>query len=158
MQNIVEKKLVKGLFFEDFTVGEVYRHYRGKTVKESDAVTICNLVMNTAQGHFNDHFMTSTPLKQSIVYGGVTISMIIGLAAQDTAENAVRELSLDNLKLISPVLHGDTLYALSEVLSVEEDGEQSAGIVSFKHYGFNQHESLVFEGERRVLIKKKDTN
>ena len=42
-------------YFEDFELGATYRHARGKTVKESDAVTICNLVLNTAEGHFNDH-------------------------------------------------------------------------------------------------------
>lgn len=140
-------------YFEDFEIGAVYKHYRGKTIKESDAVTLCHIMMNSAQGHFNDDLMKSTPFGQSIVYGGVTISMIIGLAAQDTAEQAIREIGMDNLKLKAPVFHGDTLYAYSEVLSKELTSE--GGIIHFKHYGVNQKEVVVFEGERKVLIRSK---
>lgn len=144
----------KNNYFEDFELGAVYKHYRGKTIKESDAVTICNMVMNTAQGHFNDHLMKETPIGESLVYGGVTISITLGLAAQDTAEQAIREISLDNIKLKSPVKHGDTLYAYTEVLS-KEDIDEQGGIVHFKHYGVNQREVVVFEGERKVLLKKR---
>jgi acyl dehydratase len=32
---------------------------------------------------------------------------------------------------------------------------EDAGIVRFKHYGVNQHDKLVFEGERTVLMKRR---
>jgi len=35
-------------YFEDFKVGEVIRHARGKTVEGLENVLITNLVMNTA--------------------------------------------------------------------------------------------------------------
>ena len=146
----------KNNYFEDFEVGAVYKHYRGKTIKESDAVTICNLVMNTAQGHFNDHLMEKTPIGESLVYGGVTISITIGLAAQDTAEQVVREMGMDKIKLKSPVKHGDTIYAYTEVLGKTDSNEEDAGIIHFKHYGVNQKEVVVFEGERKVLLKKRN--
>ena len=106
-------------YFEDFAPGQVFRHARGKTVVALDNVTITNLVMNTAEGHFNEHAMQSNPMfKQIIVFGGVTISMVVGLAAQDTAEQALAELGMDKIRLRAPVHHGDTLYAYSEVLAV----------------------------------------
>ena len=40
-------------YFEDFEVGQVIRHARGKTMTELENVNITNMVMNTAQGHFN---------------------------------------------------------------------------------------------------------
>ena len=140
-------------YFEDFDLGATYRHARGKTVKESDAVTICNLVLNTAEGHFNDHKMASLPIGQSVVFGGVTISMIIGLASQDTAGNAIRELGMNNIKLLSPVKHGDTLYAFSKVL--EKELTEEGGMITFTHYGINQNQTLVFQGNRSVLLKTK---
>ena len=42
-------------YFEDFNLGDVYEHARGKTVGGLDNVLITNLVMNTAQAHFNEH-------------------------------------------------------------------------------------------------------
>ena len=149
------KNPADGRHYEDFSVGDVYRHARGKTVKENDAVVICNMVMNTAAGHFDDHMMAQTPLGESIVYGGVTMSMVIGLTAQDTAENCIRELSMDNIKMTAPVKHGDTLYAYTEVLGKEDTNEDGGGVLHLKHYGINQDDRGGFEGERSLLIKKR---
>ena len=47
-------------YFEDFKVGEMLSHARGKTVEPLEQVWITNLMMNTAQAHFNEHLMKST--------------------------------------------------------------------------------------------------
>jgi itaconyl-CoA hydratase len=142
-------------YFEDFVPGTVMRHARGKTVDALENVLITNLVMNTAQGHFNEHAMKASRFGRRITFGGVTLSLIIGLAAQDTAENALAELGLDKIRFSVPVFHGDTLYAFSEVLASGPADRPDAGVVTFRHWGVNQDEKVVFEGERRVLIKRR---
>ena len=57
-------------YFEDFEVGAVYKHARGKTITNLENVLITNLVMNTAQGHFNEHLMASNPIGHRITFGG----------------------------------------------------------------------------------------
>jgi itaconyl-CoA hydratase len=142
-------------YFEDFTVGEVYEHARGRTVTEMDNVLLTHLVMNTAQGHFNEQRMAASPFKHRITFGGITASFIIGLAAEDTAEQALLELGLDQIRFSAPVYHGDTLYAFSEVLAKEAAERDDAGVVRFRHVGLNQDRKVVFSGERRVLIKRR---
>ena len=142
-------------YFEDFAVGDQYEHARGKTVTEMDGVLITNLVMNTAQGHFNEHQMQSSPQGQRIVFGGVTIAMVVGLAMQDTGEQALAELGMDKIRLRQSVFHGDTLYAFSEVLETRASDRPDAGVVRFRHRGVNQDGATVFEGERTVLIKRR---
>ncbi|MES1990922.1 MAG: MaoC family dehydratase [Pseudomonadota bacterium] len=142
-------------YFEDFKTGQVFRHARGKTVEPLENVLITNLVMNTAQGHFNEHAMQASPFKQRISYGGVNFSIIMGLASQDTCENALAELGLDNIRLLTPVVHGDTLYAYSEVLDVRDADRDDAGEVTFRHYGVNQRDQQIFQGDRRVLLKRR---
>jgi len=142
-------------YFEDFRPGEVIRHARGKTLEALENVLITNLVMNTAQGHFNEHAMRNSPTKGRISFGGVNFSLVMGLAMQDCGENALAELGMDNIRLTAPVVHGDTLYAYSEVLSVEPAEREDAGIVTFRHYGVNQDDALVFTGDRRMLIKRR---
>jgi len=150
-------------WFEDFAVGAVYRHARGKTVTEQDNVGITLQVLNTAEGHFNDDLMKKSGVggrgwTERVVFGGVTIAIVIGLSMQDTGENAVAELMLDRIRLKSPVFHGDTLYAFTEVLAkYASDVRADAGIVHFLHRGVNQRDETVFEGERRVLIKRRFT-
>lgn len=148
-------------WFEDFTVGDVYRHARGKTVSELDNVLITNMVLNTAEPHFNEHLAQSDPMfGKRTVFGGINIAMVIGLAAQDTAQRAIREIGMDKLKLFTRVYHGDTLYSYSEVLATEPRPDEGGGIVTFLHRGYNQDDVLVCSGERRVLIashKAKET-
>jgi acyl dehydratase len=150
----------KSNFFEDFIVGEVYEHARGKTVESLENVLITNLVLNTAKAHFNEDFAQSLEQKHRITFGGVTASIIIGLAMQDTGENAIEEVGLDRVRFRVPVLHGDTLYAFTEVLNKEDEpadprGHKDVGLLHFRHWGLNQRGETVFEGERRVLIKKR---
>jgi itaconyl-CoA hydratase len=113
------------------------------------------MVMNTAQGHFNEHAMKNSPYGGRLSYGGVNFSLCMGLAMQDTGENALAELGMDNIRLMNPVVHGDTLYAYSEVLAVEDGDQADAGIVTFRHYGVNQDDKQVFQGDRRMLIKRR---
>jgi itaconyl-CoA hydratase len=155
-------------YFEDFNPGDVYEHARGKTVGEIDNVLITNLVMNTAQAHFNEHVMLTNPIGHRITFGGVTASLVIGLAMEDTGEQALAELGLDKIRFRTPVLHGDTLYAFSEVLEKCDFDATAAGRpdfarynraevgeVRFRHWGVNQRGEVVFEGERRVLLKRR---
>ena len=142
-------------YFEDFEVGQTIRHARGKTVTELENVNITNMVMNTAQGHFNLDLMERSPLGKILSYGGVNFSLVLGLASQDTVENALAELGLDKIQLKAMVHHGDTLYAYSRVLEKRESDREDAGIVVFRHWGVNQRKELVAELERTALIKKK---
>jgi len=149
-------------YFENFEVGTVYKHARGKTVTENEAVTICHMVMNTADGHFNDDRMKNAKFGngQALVYGGVTMSIVIGLAYQDTGEQVIKELELDNISMKYPVSHGDTLTAYTEVLAKGDDSDDrsDAGRVSFRHYGVNQDNKVVFQGDRLALIRKSLVN
>lgn len=145
-------------YFDDFEVGQVIAHARGKTVTEMDNVLLTNIVMNTAQAHFNEHFMHQASsiagFNTRIVFGGINFSIVIGLAAQDTGEQVLQELGMDKVRLKAPVHHGDTLYALTEVLEKRES-RADAGIVRFRHYGVNQDDKLIYEGERTVLMKRR---
>ncbi|MBZ9646892.1 MaoC family dehydratase [Sphingobium sp. 3R8] len=142
-------------YFEDFRVGDVLKHARGKTITPLDNVLITNLVLNSAEGHFNDHKMAATPFGSILSYGGVNFSLVLGLSTQDCCENALEEIGLDKVKLTRPVTHGDTLYAYSEVLSVENADRDDAGIIRFKHWGVNQRDEVCVEIERIAVIKRR---
>jgi acyl dehydratase len=143
-------------WFEDFTPGDRMRHARGTTVGEVENQLLTKLVLNTAQAHFNEHAMAGSPLGDGrLVLGLVTGSIVIGLATQDTAEQAVAEIGLDAVRFRAPVHHGDTLYAYTEVLATEDGERPDAGVVRFRHWGANQEGTIVFEAERTVLVRRR---
>jgi 2-methylfumaryl-CoA hydratase len=139
------------LYFEDFQVGQRIRHARGKTVTEMDNVLLSNLMLNTADGHFNQHTASVSSFGERMVFGGVIAGLVIGLSAAETGESAVRELGLDKMRFRLPVFHGDTLYAASEVLELASS-PSGGGRVGFHHWGFNQRGEVVFECDRSVII------
>lgn len=148
-------RLTGDTYFEDFTPGQRMRHARGTTIDEVENQLLTKLVMNTADAHYNEQKMQATPFGRRLVFGLVTGSIVIGLATQDTAENALAELGLDRLMFRAPVFHGDTLTAYSEVLDVHDSDREDAGVVRFKHWGLKQDGTVVFEGERDVLMKRR---
>jgi len=144
-----------GNYFEDFAAGQRMRHARGTTVGEVENQLLTKLVLNTADAHFNEDRMQGTPFGRRLVFGLVTGSIVIGLATQDTAEQALAELRLDKLRFRAPVYHGDSLTAYTEVLAKRDGERDDAGIVRFKHWGAKQDGTIVFEGEREVLVKRR---
>ena len=143
-------------FAEDFTAGERWRHARGTTVGEVESQLLTKLVLNTAQAHFNEHVMEGSPFGDGrLVFGLVTGSLVIGLATQDTAEEAIAELGLTDVRFTTPVHLGDTLYALTEVEAVDDAGRDDAAVVRFRHWGINQRDEVVFEARRAVLVRRR---
>lgn len=142
-------------YYEDFEIGVTYEHTRGKTITEMDNVLLTNLVMNTAQGHFNEDLMSESEFGERIVYGGINLSMVAGLASEDISENAITELAYDDIQFKRPVTHGDTLYATSEVLSKRDSDKRSdGGVVEFRIRGYNQNNEQVLGATKKVLLKK----
>jgi acyl dehydratase len=144
-------------WFEDFSVGLKMRHARAATISEVEGAFIAKQAMNTAQGHWNDHILVVEEFGRGrLVFGLATASMVFGLASQDTTEHAIAELGCDKLRFRAPVHHGDTVEAFTEVLAVDDATDRAdAGIVRFKHWGRRQDKTIVFEGERVVLVKRK---
>ncbi len=147
-----------GRHFDDFAVGQVYVHTRGKTVSEMDNYMLTHITMNTAQAHFNRVYMESFfdgQFKERLVMGGCTMALVIGLTSQDMSEHALADIGYDDIRLPNPVFHGDTLYAKSEVLDLQPAPDRrDAGIMRYRATGQNQHGAVVFEAERRVLLRR----
>lgn len=144
-----------GAWFESFDVGERWRHARGATVDEVENQMLTKMVMNSAQEHWNEASMQGSEWGSSrIVFGLITGCLTIGLASQDTAEQAIKELGLDEIRFTASVYHGDSIYAYTEVLEKELAEREDAGIIVFQHWGATSDGRLVFQCKRKVLIKR----
>jgi itaconyl-CoA hydratase len=143
-------------YVEDFTVGQRMRHFRAATIDEVENNFITKQVMNTAEVHWNEHAMAGSPMGEGrLVFGLITGSMVVGLTTEDTAEQSLAELGINAVRFTTPVHHGDTITAYTEVLTIDGSDRDDAGVVEFKHWGLNQHGAVVCELERRVLVKRR---
>ena len=147
----------QGRFYEDFTVGDVYRSRLGRTITETDNIWFTNLTLNTNQVHFNTPFAERSPFGKPLVNSAFTLSLVTGLSVTDVSENAMANLAWDDIKLPSPVFAGDTLWCESEVLELRESASRPyAGIVGIRSRGINQRSEVVIEFRRTVMVYRRD--
>ena len=146
-------------YFEDFQVGDVLVHPRGRTIDDAEHMAWTNVVMNTAQLHFNQAMCDESPKTyfdgRRVVYGGIVFAFVVGLSSGETSENALAELSFDNGRHLNPVFAGDTLFAESQVLDVRASDRPDAGVVKLRLLGKNQKNEVVLEIEREILVKRR---
>lgn len=145
-----------GRFFEDFEIGDVYKHPYGRTVTETDNVWLSNVTMNTNPMHFNEPYAASTEFDERLVNGLVVIATAVGMSVIDVSQNATANLGYDAVRHHSPVYHGDTLFAESEVLSKREsESRPRAGIVTTELRAYNQDGEHVLTLERTNLVLRR---
>lgn len=148
-------------YLEDFEIGVTYEHVRARTVSNVDNLWITHASMNTAQAHFNlDHMpgLMDGRFSERLVMGGATLSLVLGLTAEDMAENAIAELGVTDIRIPNPVYRGDTLYATSTVLGVgpAPNGRADAGTLKYEFEGHKTDGTRVVQGVRELLVKRRD--
>jgi acyl dehydratase len=148
----------EGRFFEDFRVGDLYRHPLGRTITETDNIWFTLLTNNTHQVHFNADYAARTEFKQPLVVSTLTLAIVTGLSVGDVSQNSVANLGWDKVRLPNPVFAGDTIYAESEVLEARPSKSRPTnGVVRVRTRGFNQRGETVIEYERTVLVYRRGT-
>jgi itaconyl-CoA hydratase len=149
----------RGNHFEDFTVGQRMRHVRGRTVTTEDNMRWTLRTLNTAQAHFNLEYATGMldgMFPERLVMGGCTLALVVGMTSEDLAENAVRELGYDDIRLTAPVFAGDTLWAESEVLELAAlDDEPDCGALTYRFRGWKDTDTTVATGLRRIVVRRR---
>lgn len=145
-------------YWEDFVVGDVYEHVRGRTVSNEDNLAISHLTLNTAQGHFNLDYMRDVMdgiFEERLVMGAVNLAIIIGLTSEDMSENAIAEIGMTQIRLTNPVYREDTLYARSEVVELADSDREDAGALTYRFTGRKADGTVIATGLRTVLVKRR---
>lgn len=146
----------RGRFYEDFAVGEVYRHPLGRTVLATDNVWFTLLTQNTAPIHFDRHYAAQTEFGRPLVDSTFTLALVTGQSVIDISQNVIANLGWDEVRLPHPVYEGDTIYSQSEVLAKRESQSRpQAGIVTVRTEGYNQDGTVVIRFTRTVLVYKR---
>ncbi|HUY45548.1 MAG TPA: MaoC family dehydratase [Streptosporangiaceae bacterium] len=146
-----------GRYYEDFEVGDVYRHPLGRTLNEADNTWFTLLTMNTNQLHFNTEYAQHSPVGRIVVNSGLTVAIVLGQSVTDISQTAVFNLSWEGINLTHPVYVGDTLYAESLILGKRTSQSRPyAGIVRCATRGLNQHGDECVSWKRSVLVYRRD--
>jgi acyl dehydratase len=146
----------RGRFFEDFEVGDVYRHPLGRTVTETDNAWFTLLTQNTAPIHFDRHYAAQTEFGRPLVDSTFTVALVTGQSVTDVSQNVMANLGWDEVRLPNPVFEGDTIYSQSEVLETRPSRSRgNVGIVTVKTTGYNQDGTVVITFKRTVMVYRR---
>jgi 2-methylfumaryl-CoA hydratase len=152
---IIRKKT--GNFLEDFRVGQVFRHRRGKTVTEG--------LFNS----FSEFTMTTNPLSKNLRYAraygfrglvappGLVMNVAFSQTVEDISENARANLEYIGMRFGAPVVVGDTIEVETTVLGVKPSSKDpDRGVVHVRSTARNQDGAVVITFERKVQVWKGD--
>lgn len=144
-----------GRYFEDFREGDVYRHWPGKTIFESDNNLFSLLTMNHHPVHLDTNYCRDQVHGKILVCGPLVISVVVGMTVSEISGMAIANLGYEKITHDGPVFIGDTLYAETEILETRESKKPGQGIVYVETKAFNQEGTKVLTLRRHVLIKKR---
>jgi acyl dehydratase len=146
-----------GLFYDQFQVGQVFKHAIRRTVTEADNVWFSALTHNPAALHLDEEYCREhTEFGQRIVNSAFTLGLMVGITVGDTTlGTTVANLGWDEVRFPKPLFHGDTVRVETEVLEMRESKSRpNQGIVVFLHRTFNQKQELVAHCKRSALMLK----
>ncbi|CAB5040090.1 unannotated protein [freshwater metagenome] len=149
-----------GRYFDEFEVGDIYRHWPGKTITESEHHLFCMVTMAGSPIHIDDNFAKKEmPGGKNLVLGTYIYALMTGMSVSDISGKAIASLSVKDLQHLLPVFHGDTIYASTEILAMRiSQSKPAQGILTVKTIGINQNNETVCTFERSVMLplKKRD--
>ncbi|GGF04801.1 MaoC family dehydratase [Aliidongia dinghuensis] len=148
-----------GLFYDQFYIGQIFKHPIRRTVTEADNVWFSALTHNPAALHLDEEYCREhTEFGQRIVNSAFTLGLMVGITVGDTTlGTTVANLGWDEVRFPKPLFHGDTVRVETEVLEMRESKSRpNQGIVTFLHRAFNQRQDLVAHCKRSALMLKQD--
>ena len=141
-----------GLDFEQFEVGQRFKHRPGLTLSQEDNKNEALETLNQAMLHFDAAYAVQTEWKKNLGVSTLTLQTVIGMTST-TFGKKVRISSFDDIAMTHPVYGGDTLYAESEILGKEEYPESpDLGLLSVLTQGINQKGDVVCKITYKMLV------
>jgi len=145
----------EGVDFEGHAVGEIYRTL-ARTVSETDIVTFVNLC-----GFNEPLFLDMEFVKKHSVFGrraapgALTFALAEGLIMQTGLIHGTGMAYLGGeIRVVAPVLEGDTIRVEVEVVDKRETKKVDRGIVTYAHRVLNQRDEVVMEARIQRMIRR----
>lgn len=143
-----------GLSFEEFQVGQKFKHRPGVTVSQQDNKNEALDTINNAQLHYDAHYAQQTEWKKCLGDSTLTLQVVMGMTWK-TFGKKQRILSYDEIVMTHPFFGGDTLYAESEIIDKEDSKDSKLGRLQVMTSGLNQHGDILCKIQYQVLVYKK---
>ncbi len=143
-------------YLEDFTAGQVLKHWPGRTLTEFDNTWFTLMTMNTNPIHFDAAYAAKSQHGRCLVNGLLVLATAVGMSVRDVSQNAIANLEYESIRHTAPTFAGDTLYAETTVLGVTPSKTKTdRGVLYLETRALNQKGDIVIVLRRRVLVPRR---
>lgn len=141
--------------WESFTLGST-THSEHITVTETHVVNWASLTGDWVPLHMDAEYAAVTPFGQRIAHGPLTFSLALGLITRTGlfGDSVVAWLGVDELRLPSPVLFGDTIGVAVEVTETRVTSKPERGLTVLAYTVTNQRDEVVMTFKSSFLLRR----
>ena len=146
-----------GLYYEEFSVGQEFKHSLTRTITEMDNIMFCSMTHNPQPLHLDEEFSKGTMYGQRIVNSLFTLGLLIGVTVGETTlGTTLGNLGMTDVRFKNPVFHGDTMRVVTRIKEMRESKSRpDSGLVVFEHIRYNQRDEEIAYCVRTGLMMKK---
>lgn len=143
-----------GLDFEEFAIGQRFKHRPGVTLSQQDNADEALDTLNAAMLHYDANYAAHTAWRRPLMVSTVTLQRLIGMASR-TFGRKKAILGFGEIALTGPVFGGDTLYCESEITALAHGDADDHGVVSVVARGVNQEAKEVAKLTYQVAVYRR---
>jgi len=141
-----------GRYLDEFVPGQVFVHPRGYTFERGPILDFARVFMQCNPLYLNleyakAHGFSDLPASPQMVF-----NVVLSLGVHNDSEKAIANLGYYNVQFLRPVYPGDTLRGYTKVMDRKARGEDKPGIVLIRTLGVNQHNQVVLQYERKIMV------
>ena len=140
-------------FGDDFNVGDIYTT-AAITMTESHVVSWAGLTMDFYPLHMDKEYAARSQFGERLVHGPMIFAMSVGLVASAgfAGDSAIAWLGVDNMRMLAPVMIGDTITVSVEVKEKSTTSDAKKGIQVWQYSVTNQRGEKVMQHDYKMMF------
>ena len=143
--------------FDDFQVGDTMTT-RGRTVDIGDLTVFSGLTGDHYPLHTDEAYCSATRFGTRIAHGPLTFAFAVGLvgASGFYGDAIVALVEIQSLRALKPVIPGDTVHVVAEVVKVEPGSKPKYGTLHVQYSVRNQKKEEVMNFRQVMLARREE--
>lgn len=141
-----------GRYLDELEAGQVFEHPRGFTFTSSNMLDFARTFMQANPLYLNAQYARDCGFADLPASPQMVFNVILSLGVQNDSEKAIANLGYYQVQFLRPVYPGDTLRSFTRVLERKDRGPDKPGIARIRTVGVNQHNAVVLQYERKIMV------
>jgi 2-methylfumaryl-CoA hydratase len=141
-----------GRYLDEFVPGQVFVHPRGYTFERGPMLDFARVFMQCNPLYLNVEYAKAHGFPDLPASPQMVFNVVLSLGVHNDSEKAIANLGYYNVQFLRPVYPGDTLRGYTKVVDRKARGEDKPGIVLIRTLGVNQHNQVVLQYERKIMV------